>query len=264
MKIGTYNVLGLTGFPAPEAAKVIGLPGSESNVKHFAGIFAGLDCDILALQEGVAVRAMQQVANRMGCHLSTAPSPINWPGHVLSRCPIRESRTLSHAGPDEEVPPFSRTLGATLLEVAAGELLWVVNLHLHPHDVLLREREGDILRGRLEQLLQVTGNAVVLGDCNSEITEKMHGHLRAMGFANAMQEVGGGIEATMDTVGVNTHYIDHIYCSPALAGKLKNARVVRDDGFRHDGPQEEGLWVHSDHLPVVAELDWPEWGAQEV
>ena len=257
MKIGTYNVLGLTGYPATEAAKVIGEPGSEPNAEYFAGVFARLDCDILALQEGITARAMHRVAKSMGYYLSTAPSPIAWPGHVLSRCPIRESRTLSHAGPDEEVPPFSRTLGATLLEVAAGELLWVVNLHLHPHDAHLREREGDILRDRLEQLLQVTKNAVVLGDCNSEIGEKMHDHLRAMGFANAMQEVGGGIEATMDSVGINTNYIDHIYCSPALTPKLKSARVVRDGGFRHDGPQKEGLWVHSDHLPVMAELAWP-------
>ncbi len=258
MKIGTYNVLGLTGYPAAEAAKVIGAAGSESNAEHFAGVFARLDCDILALQEGIAVRAMQRVAKRLGYYLATAPSPIAWPGHVLSRYPLRESRTLSHAGPDEEVPPFSRTLGATLVEVAAEEWLWVVNLHLHPSDVPLREREADILRDQLQPLLQLTENVIVLGDCNSEIDEKMHGHLRAMGFANAMQEVGGGIEATMDTVGINTHYIDHIYCSSSLAPKLKSARVVRDDGFRHDGPQQEGLWVHSDHLPVVAELAWPE------
>ena len=31
----------------------------------------------------------------------------------------------------------------------------------------------------------------------------------------------------------------------------------RNDGFRHNGPQRPGLWVHSDHLPVVAEIDWP-------
>ncbi len=28
-------------------------------------------------------------------------------------------------------------------------------------------------------------------------------------------------------------------------------------GFCHAGPQEPGDWVHSDHLPVIAELDWP-------
>ena len=254
MKIGTYNVLGLTGYPAAEANKAIGAAGTEANVEHFAGVFAELGCDILALQEGVAVRAIQQVAKKMGYSVATAPSPIAWSGHVLSRYPIVESRTFSHAGPDEEVPPFSRTAGATLLQTAPGQLLWLVNVHLHPGDVPLREREADILREKMQGLLAVTENVVVVGDFNSEVTEKVHGHLRDMGFANAMQEVGGGIQATMDTVGINIHYIDHIYCSKTMAPKMKNARVVRDPGFRHDGPQAEGVWVHSDHLPVVAEL----------
>ena len=254
MRIGTYNVLGLTGYPAAEAAKAIGAAGSETNADHFAGVFAELNCDVLALQEGVAVRAIQQVAKRMGYYVATAASPIAWPGHVLSRYPIVESRTFSHAGPDEDVPPFSRTAGATLLRTAPGQLLWLVNVHLHPGDVPLREREADILREKMQELLAVTENLIVVGDFNSEITEKVHGHLRAMGFANAMQEVGGGIQATMDTVGINIHYIDHVYCSKTVAPRLKSARVVRDAGFRHAGPQTEGVWVHSDHLPVVVEL----------
>ena len=32
MRIGTYNVLGLRGQPAAEAAKEIGLPSDEANV----------------------------------------------------------------------------------------------------------------------------------------------------------------------------------------------------------------------------------------
>ena len=83
----------------------------------------------------------------------------------------------------------------------------------------------------------------------------MHEYLRELGFVNAMEQVGGGIQATMDTVGIQTHYIDHLYFSPQLATHLVAAHVVRSDGFRHDGPQAEGCWVHSDHLPVVAEID---------
>ena len=81
--------------------------------------------------------------------------------------------------------------------------------------------------------------------------------LKTMDFGNVMEDRGGGIQATMSTVGIRTSYIDHIYVSPPLRKRLAAARVVRGAGFRHDGPQEPGLWVHSDHLPVVAELDWP-------
>ena len=34
-KIGTYNVLGLTGFPASESKKEIDIPGTEKNTEHF-------------------------------------------------------------------------------------------------------------------------------------------------------------------------------------------------------------------------------------
>ena len=257
MKIATYNVLGLTGYPPAEALKAFGTLGSEAHVAHFARIFAALDSDIIAIQEGVAVRLMQQVAKHMGCYLSTQPSPIAWPGHVLSRLPIVESRTFSHIGPDDEVPPFSRTAGAALVEGADGRRLWVVDVHLHPSDVELRAVEGALLRDQIQRLLTECEYVVVLGDFNCEVDEPVHEHLRSLGFANAMEQGHeGGIQATMDTVGIRTHYIDHIYLSPALAPKLSSAQVVRTEGFRHDGPQIEGLWVHSDHLPVVAELDW--------
>lgn len=258
MRIGTYNVLGLTGYPAEESRKQIDRPGTADNVAHFTGVFSELACDVLGLEEGVAVGHMQKIALGLGRHLATFPSPIAWPGHVLSRYPVVESRVFSHRGPDEEVPPFSRTAGAALLEIDAHTRLWFVVLHLHPGIVELRNVEADIIRDRLTELLTVTDNAILVGDLNCEIEERLHGNLKEMQFANAMETVGGGIQLTMDTVGIRPHSIDHIYVSPSLAGRLRSAEVVRRPGFRHDGPQAEGVWVHSDHLPVVADLDWPE------
>ena len=255
MRIATYNVLGLTGYPPQEALPEVGPLGSEKHIEHFVRVFTELDSDIIALQEGVAVRQIQQVAKRMGYFLATHPSPIAWPGHVLSRFPILESRTFSHADPCVDVPPFSRTAGASLVQINEGERLWIVDVHLHPGDVELRKVEGKLLRERVEALLIDTPNVVVLGDFNSEVDEAVHEYLRELGFVNAMEHVGGGIQATMDTVGIQTHYIDHLYFSPQLATHLVAAHVVRSDGFRHDGPQAEGCWVHSDHLPVVAEID---------
>lgn len=255
MRIGTYNVYGLNGYPQEESQKVLGRPGSAENTAHYVKVFEELGCDVLALQEGVAVAAMQGIARQLGMYLATMPSPINWPGHVLSRYPVIESRVFSHLVPGAGVvPPFSRTAGAALLEVGDAPV-WVVDVHLHPGDVDLRRVEGGLLWDAVEGLMAVTDRVIVLGDFNSAVDEHVHGRLKDGSFVNAMEEAGGGVQKTMDTVGINIHYIDHIYLSPALAPRLKSAAVVRDEGFRHDGPQVEGLWVHSDHLPVVAELD---------
>lgn len=257
MKIGTYNVLGLTGYPKEEAVIEMGSPGGEKNGDHFVRVFSELACDILGLQEGVTVRAMQYIAKTMNRYVATFPSPINWPGHVLSRYPILESRIFSHTDPHQQTPPFSRTSGAALLAMNDTAKLWYVNLHLHPNNVDLRVQEADIIKDRLQTLLPITENIIVVGDFNSEVHELVHQHIKSLGFANAMETVGGGIQLTMDTVGVRTHSIDHIYVSSPLIPHLKSATVIRNAGFRHDGPQEKGIWVHSDHLPVVAHLDWP-------
>ena len=257
MRVGTYNVLGLTGYPRDEGRKQIDRPGSDANVSHFTSVLSELDCDVLGLEEGVAVPHIQKIARGLNRHLATFPSPIAWPGHVLSRFPVMESRVFSHTVPSEEVPPFSRTAGAALLEIDAQTRLWFVVLHLHPGIVELRNVEADIIRDRLVELMSVTDNAIVVGDLNCEIEEKLHHNLKEMQFVNVMEAVGGGIQLTMDTVGVRQHAIDHIYVSESIAGRLRSAEVVRGEGFRHDGPQVEGMFAHSDHLPVVADLDWP-------
>ena len=259
MRIGTYNVYGFRGYPKEESAKRIGLAGSDDNAAHYTRVLAELSCDILGLQEGVFAGDMKKIARPMQCYLATFPSPTACPGHVVSRYPILESRVFSHFDPTESFPPFSRTTGAALLEVGeADATLWFVVLHLYHRTREMRDREADILRDRLNDLLQTTDKAVVLGDFNCEVDERVHQHLREMAFVNAMESAGGGLQVTIDTVGTtNRRAIDHIYVSPSLAPRLKRAEVVRSDGFRHDGPQVDGVWVHSDHLPVVAELDWP-------
>lgn len=253
MRVVTYNVLGLQGYPPGEALDEVGSFGSEAHLDHFTGVFAELDADILALEEGVTAPMMKGFAQRLGYHLATFASPTAYPGHVLSRYPIVLSQTFSHFDPAVDVVPFSRTAGAALLDVDE-ERIWVVVIHLHPGDVAMREREAELLRAKLDELMRISPRALVLGDFNCDLDERLHTDLKELGFVNAMEAVGGGVQLTMDTVGVGQWRIDHIYASAVLAPGLQSAEVVRSPGFRHDGPQLKGAWVHSDHLPVATVL----------
>ena len=163
MHVVTYNVLGLQGYPPGEALDEVGSFGSEAHLDHFAGVFAELDADILALEEGVTAPMMKGFAQRLGYHLATFASPTAYPGHVLSRYPIVLSQTFSHFDPAVDVVPFSRTAGAALLDVD-GERIWVVVIHLHPGDVAMREREAELLRVKLDELMRISPRALVLGD----------------------------------------------------------------------------------------------------
>lgn len=255
MKLCTYNVLAFRCLPAEEAAEQLGGPASPERVEYFANVFRELDCDVLALQEGGAPqKMMQEIAGRLDMRLATIPSPNSWPGQVLSRFPIVESRTFSHFDPREETLLFSRCAGAVRLRLPGERDVWVVNLHLHPRSREIRDQEAALIEERIDAL-HAKAPVIVLGDFNSTVEEALHQRLERNGFVNAVLAVQGELPPTMDTAGVQTkRSIDHIYVSPALKGALKDAYVVRSPGFRHDGPLEKGNWVHSDHLPVVAEL----------
>ena len=69
-----------------------------------------------------------------------------------------------------------------------------------------------------------------------------------------MAAAGGGVQPTHDSTGACAFAVDHIYFSRSLAPALVRAEVIRRPGFRHDGPLPPGAWLHSDHLPVVAEV----------
>jgi hypothetical protein len=69
-----------------------------------------------------------------------------------------------------------------------------------------------------------------------------------------MEAAGGGIEPTFASIGRAAYAIDHIYVSPSLRHVLTYAELVRAEGFWSEGPQRDGLWVHSDYLPLTAEL----------
>ena len=258
IRIGTYNVLGLTGYRPNVSGDAIGEPGSETNSQHFAGVFSHLGCDILALQEGVPPQTIRTIAMKLGMYPATVPSPMLWPGHVLSRFPIRESRTFSHSDPTVKLGPLSRATGATLVELPDGARMWVVNIHLYPGrtppTVEIRVREAELLVPKLAELESSGDHVVVLGDFNCPVEEAIHQELQSRGYVNAMEQVGGGIAATVEAGG-NPLYIDHIYFYPPLAECLVHAQVVRTEGFRQDWPAPAGAWVHSDHLPVYAELD---------
>jgi endonuclease/exonuclease/phosphatase family metal-dependent hydrolase len=254
MRIGTYNVYGLRGYPETVAAAALGDPESATATAHFQAVFQALSCDVLALQEGVSHRQIQQIAVALDLHAATFRSPLHWPGHLLSRYPILETRTLSQPSLVAAARPFSRTAGAALLSLPHNGRLWVIVVHLHPRSRMLRRREAAILRRVAQACLRATDHVVVLGDFNSAPPEPIHQALRQLGFQSAIEAVCAEPQPTFIATGQIQLALDYIYISAALAPRLRNATVVRSPGFYAD---IAAGWVHSDHMPVVIDLQWP-------
>jgi endonuclease/exonuclease/phosphatase family metal-dependent hydrolase len=255
MRIGTYNVLGFRGYPPEAAAGTLRHPDDPAAAAHFARAFEALRCDVLAVQEGPSARQMHRVAGLLGYDMAGFSSPLYWPGYLLTRYPVLGLRTLSRWRPLADRWPFSRMGGSAVLRLDDGSRLLAVCLHLHPRHAHIRRAEAALVRERLAEQMPDAAHAIVLGDFNCMTDEPIHVSLAALGFVNAMEVAGGGIRPTHDTTGAVAYPVDHIYLSPSLAPRLARAWIVREPGFWHDGPLPPGAWLHSDHLPVVAELE---------
>lgn len=214
-------------------------------------------CDVLGVQEGASEHRMRALAQALNIHVAAFPTPTAYPVGVFTRFPIVETRSFVEAGVRSNEIPYSRSAGAAWLEMNE-RLVWVVNLHAHPHRAELRSAEAEILGQRLDELLETSADVIVLGDFNSPVGTPLHETLRRRGFVNTMEAVGGGVTYTVtNKQGEGLLAIDHIYVSPSLAGHLVASRVISDPGFRLQGPSGPGIWVHSDHLPVEAVLKLP-------
>jgi len=257
VKIASYNILAMRGYPPSEAVKDLGEPLGDRHAEHFTKVFAELDCDLIALQEGVNPAFLHPIAYELGCNAATFVSPCKWPGHLLSRHRIVESRTFSHFSPQAESAPLSRCAGAALVEFAHGRQIWVVVVHLYPfrEEWARRVQESQLLAGHVDGLLAEHHDMIVLGDFNSGTEEEFHQVLRQRNFINAMEAAGGGLAYTIPSFGEGNAILDHIYVSPSLSSGLKKAAVVKAEGFHYPGEKEPGIWVHSDHLPVWAEIE---------
>lgn len=246
LRIGTYNVYLFQGWPEDQAAKVLGSADDPRRLSHFTSVLSSLGCDILAIQEGASVDKMRQLAQRLNVNLAAFPSATVYTGGVFTGYSIVESRTFNQAGPRGVNEPFSRFGGAALLDIE-GRLLWVVNIHAHAHSEEMRAQEAVVLGRQLDGLLQVTPHVVVLGDFNSRVGAPIHRSLLDRGLRNALE--------IRSSTGLAP--IDHIYVSETLVPYVRLGWVVSDPGFRLPGAAGPGVWVNSDHLPVIVEIEWP-------
>ena len=268
MRIGTYNVLGFQGFGRVTDRADLG------SLEAWVEILGRLDCDVLALQEiGPDSERVVAIGRGLGMEVTILPSPLRWPGALLSRLPRRSGEATrifndtptpigdgderGRGGDQGQNELFSRSAGAVCLELRGDTGLWVVSLHAHPHELSIRLREARRLREQLVEIGAASRPAIVVGDFNSERAEgnergePMHAVLDELGFTNVFEEAPAPRTHLGDR---EQTAVDHIYLSPALRPTLRRARAIDDAGFAPDAP---GGWSFSDHLPVVAELAWP-------
>ncbi|MGQ9839277.1 MAG: hypothetical protein ACUVR4_01860, partial [Anaerolineae bacterium] len=112
MRIGTYNVQGLRGYPPEAAATALGDPEGPAAAAHFIQAFMTLGRDLLAVQEGPSAAQMGRIASALGYQMARFPSPLYWPGYLLTRYPILTARAFTRWRPlADRWPTAGRSAG---------------------------------------------------------------------------------------------------------------------------------------------------------
>lgn len=251
VRICTYNMYDFHGWPRELVGSDLGTRWGEKRLQHFADVIKGLDCDVLGVQEGATHDWLKRLSHATDLDVALFYRSTVLPGAVFTKHNIVEERDFRDGEKTGSIP-YSRTGGAALVDID-GRLLWIVNIHAHPSDQQLRNEEAKILGERIDELIRVTPDVIVLGDFNSLVGTVIHNTLRERGFLNAMEISGGGLVSTMNST--NPRALDHIYVSSTLIGKVRSSHVISDEDFAVADAANPDRWVHSDHLPVIADIE---------
>lgn len=236
IRVATYNI-----------HKALGLDGRR-RIERIGRVLDAIDADIVALQEVVSheqgsIEDHQAgyLANRLGYHLAIGETRKHHGGVygnvTLSRWEFKQVRhvDLSISGREER--------GVLRTDLRAGHhLLHVFNVHL---GTAIRERRRQAVRLMDDDLLKaidISGPRIVLGDFN----EWVHGLVtRTLTAEFHLTDLGkhiGRMRAYPSILPLL--HLDHVYFDHHL--KLEKAHFHRS----------RLSLIASDHLPLVADLQW--------
>jgi endonuclease/exonuclease/phosphatase family metal-dependent hydrolase len=216
------------------------------DLERIADVLEEIDADLVGLQEVFRPQALR-LAERLGVHVAMGPTRERdgqpYGNAVLTRLPIRASRTFDLSRPDREprggirldlaMPGGLKLNGAMLHPGAADRLLHVFNVHF---GLKIRERAEQVRMLVREHILhdELTGPRIVVGDLNEWFPGAVGRTLR--------RELTGPRIRRTHPAPLPLFPLDRIYWDRALGA----------DGFHVH--RSRLARVASDHLPVVARL----------
>jgi endonuclease/exonuclease/phosphatase family metal-dependent hydrolase len=196
IRIATYNLYGLRGFPQEHARARLGDPNGESAARYFSEVLDALRCDLIAIQEGASEPQMRRIAENLGFELAMFPSPVRWPGYLLSAFPIRDIHSLAPEVADYRNDALSRSAGVARVEIPRTGTLRIVGVHLHPKRADIRATEAEMIAGEIDRTASDGERTIVVGDFNCEPPERFHRELTARGFVNVRDTSAAASEPT--------------------------------------------------------------------
>lgn len=254
----SYNVLAFRGFPDTRRTHE---RISESLDKHpelTAKALMAFSPDMVTLQEGPSEDSVARFAKELGMNYAYFPGgwkgnlkyPGGFPGAVVTRFEIEESKNRPSAGEPHDEALFTRHLGYAKLGTPFG-ILHVVSTHFHANEHEIRMQETAAIIDFIETL-RGSGSILLQGDLNHRPEDPEYSLLAGAGLVDIGKVMGIGDTPTSSSIRPRSR-IDYIWSTPDLAGRAQSAMVLNKPPFvpETDVPSSYAL---SDHLPVMAEF----------
>ena len=254
----SYNVLAFRGFPRTRTTRDLLDANREQHPEMTAEALAAFAPDIITLQEGPSEEVVARFAAKLGMNYAYFPGgwkgnktyPGGFPGAVVSRYAIEDSRNRPSAGGRHSGALFTRHLGYAKLAAPFG-MLHVVSTHFHASEHDTRMLEAAAVIDLIKQLRE-TGPVLFQGDLNHRPTDPEYALLDDANLVDVGKKAGIGEEPTASSIRPRSR-IDYIRATPDLAEKACHAAVLNTPPFIPT-PDEPVSYALSDHLPVMAEF----------
>ncbi len=255
VRVIACNVFGGTGWPANRPRAMQAVERGEWATR-MADELALHKPDIISFSESPGERVAQQIAEQLGMNHVRFPSGGKWPGTLLTRFEIVDSKNVPLEG-QRPRELFTRHWGRATLQLPTGQQLIVHSAHLFPgEDPAVRLREIAAMLETMKADLDAGRSMLLLGDLNHVPDSREYRLWIDAGWVDTFARVGKGKGFTISS-DIPKWRIDYVMAAGPVARGIVESRPLFEGAFRLKIADKQS-WALSDHLPQMAVFQLPQ------
>lgn len=250
LRVIAYNVYDCTGWPKDRAmAKAATVKGQMPD--RFANELALYEPDVVNFSESPDESVVKQIAQRLGMNYVRFSSGGNWPGTLLSRFEIVETRNVPLVRGARPGDLFTRHWGQATVRPPNGEPIVIHSAHLHPSpEPDTRLREIPLMLDSMKRDLESGRSMLLIGDLNHTPDTREYRRWLEAGWSDTFTQVGTGDGLTIKSDDP-LRRIDYVMAAGPIAKRVVESRPLFEGAFRTNLADPVSFAL-SDHLPQLA------------
>lgn len=247
-----YNIYVAKGWPEDRTRAKKAVADGEM-VGRFSEELARYQPDIINFSESPSEAITKGIAERLKMHHVRFPSGGSWPGTILSRYEILESKNTPVLKGERPADLYTRHWGRAAIQLPGEERLIVHSAHLFPTtDPERRLREIPLMIESMRPDLEAGHSMLLIGDLNHTPDTREHELWLEAGWVDTFSRVGKGDGFTI-RADTPSRRIDYVMAAGPIAERIVESRPLFEGAFRLD-LNDADAFALSDHLPQLAKF----------